>query len=94
MRQHPIGSLQDRHLRAGACGDVREFGGDVAAAHHDDAGGKLLQFEKLVAGRQMLGTRKGKRHRARPGRDQHMTGLERLPCYLDRGRPGKPRGAA
>jgi hypothetical protein len=39
--EHPIGSLQYRHPRTGTSHDLREFGGDVAPAHHDHARGEF-----------------------------------------------------
>ena len=38
-REHPLGTLEHRDMRAGPRREVRKFGGDVAAANQDNARG-------------------------------------------------------
>src|SRR5215471_5113963 len=88
-REHTLGSLQHAHLGAGASGDVRELGGDVAAAHHDDAHGKLFEFEEPVAGDHMLGPAECQRYRMRTSGNYDMPGLNHLFADRDRISPGE-----
>jgi hypothetical protein len=81
--------LQHGHFGTGTRGDMRELGGDVAAADHGNARGKLIHLEELVACDHVLGTRKCKRHWPRAGSNEHMAGVNALPVHLDRIASGK-----
>jgi len=51
VNEHALASLQDRDLRTGASGDVRELRGDVTAADQTIRCGRRSRFKKssLVA---------------------------------------------
>jgi hypothetical protein len=71
--QRPRTPVDDRDLCAGPRGDVGEFERDVPAPDEDDAPGEGLELEEAVAGREMLGARKGQGSRLRASGDQHVS---------------------
>ena len=76
LREHPFSPLQYRHLRPGPRGDVRELGGDVAAAHQDHAARQLLQIEKILVGRQVLFARNSQFDGFGAGGDEEMPSFQ------------------
>ncbi len=68
---------------------MRELGGDITAADHDDARRKPLELEEAVAGNQIPDAGKCERHRPRASRDEHMPGLQRLLVHPDGIPPGE-----
>lgn len=71
-------AIKLHHMRAEAVHDASKFTGDVTGADDRDAVRPLGQFEHLVRGYSMLGTRHRRNDGPGTGRDQNVFGGESL----------------
>jgi hypothetical protein len=85
--------MKDRDTRPRPGGDVGELERNVAAAHEDDVGRKVLEIEELIAGGQPFGTGKFQGHRRGAGSDEHATTDQAVVADGQRGGAHEP-GAA
>ncbi len=76
--------LEDRHLRAGACRNVRKLGGDKTAAHQGDALGQRFHRKETLVVHQVLFTRDVQLDRLGARRQQDVLSLENVIGYLQR----------